>query len=126
MLNDADIGFMGDVLVWSYYGNNCMSRAEATDTIQEINTTLDQKQANDQLDWHVLTKAHSDGKIERSTLEAQATTTEQTSIMYQSQWCWYGFVTGMFNEVRKKYVDVCKNTAKTLGELMNNFVLGLD
>ena len=32
----------------------------------------------------------------------------------------------MFNELQKKDVVVCKNTAKTFGELMQNFVLGLD
>ena len=28
----------------------------------------DRQQAKDQLDWHVLTKTHADGKIERRTL----------------------------------------------------------
>ena len=125
-LNDADIYFMGDVLVWADYGENGMSRAEATDAIQKINPTLDQNQAKDQLDRRTLTKYHADGKIERSTLKAHTTTTEQTSITYQSQWRWYGFGTGMFNEVQKKDMDVCKNTAKTFGELMHNFFLGLD
>ena len=32
----------------------------------------------------------------------------------------------MFNDLRKKDVAVCKKTAKTFGELMQNFVLGLD
>ena len=77
---------MGIVLVWSDHGNNSMSRSEAMDSIQEINITLDRKQAKDQLDCHVLTKSHADGKININTLMAQATTTKQTSITYQSQW----------------------------------------
>ena len=49
-----------------------------------------------------------------------------TAIMHQSQWRWYGFVTGMFNELWNNNVGVCKNTSKTFGELMQHFVFGLD
>ena len=126
LLNCADIDFMLNVLVRVGYGNNGMCPAEATDAIQETNTVLDRKQAKDQLDWRVLTKSRADGKIDRRTLKAQATTTERSAITYQSQWRWYGFVTGMFNDLWKKNVAVCKNNFNTFGELMQNFVLGLD
>ena len=93
--------------------------------IQQITPTLEWKQAKDKLDWSVLTKACSDGKIKRSPLEVQTTTTEQNPITHQSKWRWCGFVTYMFNVLRKKNMGVCKNTGKTFGELMRNFVLDL-
>ena len=124
-LNDADIYFMGGVLVRADYGENGMSRAEATDAIQKINPTLDQNQAKDQLDRRTLTKYHADGKIERSTLKAHTTTTEQTSITHRLQWRWYDFVTSMFNEPRRKNEGLCKNTGNMFGELMQNFCLAL-
>ena len=43
LLSDADIDFMGNVLVWSDRGNNVMSCAESMDAFQEINPTLDWK-----------------------------------------------------------------------------------
>ena len=126
LLNGVTIDFMGDVLVWEYRGNNGMGRAEAMDAIHEINTTLERKQYQDQLDRRVLTKLHADEKIKRRTLKAQAMKTERTAITYQSQLHWYIFVTGMFDDLRKKNVGVCKDTGKKFGELIQNFVLGLD
>ena len=46
--------------------------------------------------------------------------------MCQSQWRLYGFITDMYNDLRKKNVGICKNTGKKFGELMQHFVLGLD
>ena len=126
LMNGADIYFMGDVLVWAGYGNNGMIHAEAMYAIQEINPTLDWKQAKDQLYRNVFTKARADGKIDRRTLKAHATTTERIDVMYQSHCLCDGFVTGMSNELWKKDVGVCKKTANKFGELMQNFVLGLD
>ena len=79
---DGDINFIGDVLACSDRGNNGMSRLESMDAIQEVNHTLDQKQAKDLLERRVLPKAYADGKIKRNTLKLQATTTEQTDITY--------------------------------------------
>ena len=107
-------------------GENGMSLLEAMGAIQWVNSTLDRKQAKDLLERRVLPKAYADGKIKRNTLKVQATTTERTAIMYQSQWRWYSFVTSMFNDLRRKNGGLCKNTGKKFGGLMQHFVLGLD
>ena len=60
LLNGADIYFMGDVMVWIEHGNNGMIHIEVIDAIQEINPSLERKQAKHQLDWRVLTKARAD------------------------------------------------------------------
>ena len=60
------------------------------------------------------------------TLKVQAMTTERTSVTYKPQWIWYGFATGMINELRKNNVGVCKKTGNNFGQLMQNFVLALD
>ena len=87
---------------------------------------LNQKQAKYQLYCCALTQSLADGKIKRRTLKEQATTTEQNVIMCQSQWRLYGFITDMYNDLRKKNVGICKNTGKKFGELMQHFVFGLD
>ena len=125
LLNGADIYFMGNVLVWADCGTNGMRHTEFMDAIQQINHTLYRKQAKAHLDRRVLTKACADGKIKRRNLKSQETTTERTAIMYKSQWLWYGFVTGMFNYLRKNNVGVCKKIGKKFGQLMQNFVLVL-
>ena len=63
LLNGADIDFMVDVLVRTDRGKNDTSRMEDVDEIKVINSMLYQKQAKDNLDWRLLTKAHADGKI---------------------------------------------------------------
>ena len=126
LLTDGDINFIADVLVRSDRGNNGTSRLEAMDYIQEVNPTLDRKQAKDLLERRVLPKAYSYGKIKRKTLKAQATTTERTAITYRSQWRWYSFVTSMLNDLRRKNGGLCKNNGKTFGDLIQYFVLGLD
>ena len=63
LLNGADIDFMVDVLVRADRGKNDTSRMEDVDEIKVINSMLYQKQAKDNLDWRLLTKAHADGKI---------------------------------------------------------------
>ena len=126
LLTDGDINFIGDVLARSDRGENGMSRLEAMDAIQEVNPTLDRKQAKDLLERRVLPKSHADGKINRHTLKVQVTTTERTAITYQSQWLWYSFVTSMFNYLRRKNGGLCKKTGNTFGELMQDFVLSLD
>ena len=103
-----------------------MSRLEAMDYIQEVNPTLDHKQAKDLLERHLLAKAYADGKIKKNTLNVQATTIERTAVTYRSQWCCYSFVTIMFNDMRRKNGGICKKTGKTFGELMHHLVLGLD
>ena len=101
LLNDGDINFTGDVLARSDHGNNGMGRQEEIYAIQEVNPTLDQKQAKDLLERRVLPKSYADGKIKKKALKAQATTTEQTAITYQSQWRWYDFFTSMFNDLQR-------------------------
>ena len=113
------------MLARSDRGNNGMSRLEAMDYIQEVNPTLDRKQAKYLLERRVLPKAYTDRKVKRKTLKVQATTTERTSITYQSQWRWYSFVTSMFNDQQRNNGGLCKNTSKKFRALMQHFVLGL-
>ena len=96
------------------------------DDIQEVNPTLDRKQAKDLLERRVLPKDYADVKIKRKNAKVQATTTERTDITYRSQWRWYSFVTSMLNDLRRKNGRLCKYTDKIFGELMQHFVLGLD
>ena len=112
---------MGDVLVQADRGNNVMGHSEAMYAIQEINPTLEQKQAKYKFDRNVLTKSYDNGKIKKRNFKEQAITTERTSIMYQPQWHWYGFLTGMLNDMRKKNVGLCKST----DNIIHNFVLVL-
>ena len=83
LINSADIDFMGDVLVQADRGNNVMGHSEAMYAIQEINPTLEQKQAKYKFDRNVLTKSYDNGKIKKRNFKEQAITTERTSIMYQ-------------------------------------------
>ena len=85
LLTDGDINFIGDVLARSDRGDNDMSHLEEMDAIQEVNPTLEQKQAKYLLERRVLPKAYADGKIKRETLKVQATTKERTAITYRSQ-----------------------------------------
>ena len=101
---------MVDVLVRADRGKNDTSRMEDVDEIKVINSMLYQKQAKDNLDWRLLTKAHADGKIQRSTLKAQVKTMKWTDIRYQSQCHWYGSFTEMVNDLLKNNVGICKKT----------------
>ena len=114
LLTEGDINFIGYVLARSYCGNNGMSRLEAMDNIQEVNPTLDQKQAKNLLERRVLPKAYTGGKIKRNTLKVQSTTTEGTAITYWSQWLWYSFVTIMFNYLRRNNGGCAKRPARHL------------
>ena len=69
LLSDSDITFMVDVLAQSDCGKNFMSRQEAIYAIQEVNPTLDWKQAKDMLERRVLPKSYADGKNQEEDFE---------------------------------------------------------
>ena len=83
-LENSDIGFMGYVLARYDRGNNCTSRKEATDAIQELNHELNLKQSVNQLDWNVVPVAFDTGKINQKALKELIKTTDQLAITHES------------------------------------------
>ena len=126
MLTEGGSNFIGDVLDWSDHGNNSMSCQEAIDALQGVNPTMYRKQAKDMLEQRALPKSFAYGKIKKNTLKLQTTTTEWTSITYQSQWNWYEFFMSMFDNLWRKNGRICNNNGKTFGQFMQHFVLVLD
>jgi hypothetical protein len=66
------------------------------------------------------------GVLKHTTQKVQATTSDRTNIIVTQQYRWHRAVDEVYDYLRKKNTGLCQKTDKIFGEVMPEFLLGLD
>jgi hypothetical protein len=127
LMNDDDIKFAGCVLACADRGNDGLSSKEAKDMIQDLLVPeVSWQQARRQLKKYVLPQNAAIGVLKKGEQQVQATTSNRTNINVAQQYHWHRAVDEVFQYLRVNNTGLCQLSGKTFGEVMPNFIIGLD
>jgi hypothetical protein len=122
MTND-DILFAGCVLARADRGNDGLSSKEGVDMIQELLPDVSRISAQRQIKSYVLPLNAAIGVLKKKRCKVQATTSDRTNINVAQQCRWHQAVDEVYKHLRRV---LCQSTGKTFGEVMPDFLIGLD
>ena len=111
---------------WADQANDGLSRKEAIDNIQELNQSISREATSKQLSRCVLPTNAKAGITKSQCQKVQATTSERTNINVAQKFRWHSLVDHIYNLVREKNTGVCSKTGKSFGELIQQYIVGLD
>ena len=120
------IKFSGCVLAWADRGNDGLSSKEAVDMIQELVPNITRVSARRQMQRYVMLLNAVIGVLKRTTQKVQATTSDRTNINVAQQYRWHLAVDEVYRYLRTKNTGLRQKSGKTFGEVMPEFLIGLD
>jgi hypothetical protein len=126
LMTADEIKFSGCVLAWADRGNDGLSLKEAVNMIQELVSNITRVSAWRQMQRYVMPLNAAVGVLKRAIEKVQATTSNRMNINVAQQYRWHRAVDEVYNYLRKKNTGLCQKTGKTFGEVMPEFLLGLD
>jgi hypothetical protein len=118
--------FFGCVLARADQENDGLSSKEAVDMIQELQPDLTRVGAQRQIQRYVLPVNSQLLVLEKCKRKVQATTSNRTNINTAQQYHWHRAVDEVYDFMRTKNTKLCKLSGKSFGEVMPNFIVGLD
>jgi hypothetical protein len=121
-----DVKFVGCVLTCADQKNDGLSSKEAVDMIQEIQPDLTRVGAQRQIQHYVLPVNSQLLVIKKCKQKVQATTSNRTNINTAQQYRWHCAVDKVCDFMRTKKTGLCKLSGKSFGEVMPNFIGGLN
>jgi hypothetical protein len=126
LMTEEDIEFAGCVLARADRGNDGLSSKESIDMIQELLPNISRDAARKQTYRYVLPLNHAIGILKRTTQKVQGTTSDRTNINFGQQYRWHRAVDKLYDFLRTNNTGLCKLTGKSFGEVMPDFLIGLD
>lgn len=126
LMTEDEIKFAGCVLARADRGNDGLSSKEAVDMIQELIPNVSRETARRQMQRYVLPLNAAIGVLKKSLQLVQGTTSDRTNINLAQQYRWHRAVNEVYEFLRKNNTGLCRLTGKTFGEVMPDFLLGLD
>jgi hypothetical protein len=121
-----DVEFVGCVLARADRENDGLSSKEAVDMIQELQPDLTRVGAQRQIQRYVLPVNSQLLVLKKCKQKVQATTNDRTNINTAQQYRWHCAVDKVYDFMRTKNTGLCKLSGKSLGEVMPNFIVGLN
>ena len=107
--------------------NDGISSKDSIGTIQDINPSINLRlSASRQLLRNILPQNARAGLLKYSMQKVQATTGNHTSRNVIQKYRWNKIVDKVFTMMRSKNVGLCKKSGKTFGEVVYNFIIGMD
>jgi hypothetical protein len=120
------IKLAGCVLARADRGNDGLSLKEAVNMIQELVPNITRVSAWRQMQRYVMPPHAAIGVLKRATQKVQATTSDRMNINVAQQYHWHWAVDEVHDYLWKKNTGLYQKTGKTFGEVMPEFLLGLD
>ena len=126
LMEMGKIKFAGCVLARADRGNDGLSSKEAIDMIQELIPTIPRVAARRQMNRYVMPINHKIGVLKLTTQKVQATTSDRTNINVAQQYRWHLAVDEVYKYLWTNNIGLCQKSGKTFGEVMPEFLIGLD
>ena len=126
LMTTDEIKFTGCILARQDRVNDGLSTKEALDLVQEMIPDITRKAARNAMYRNILPLNHALGVLKRTTQKVQATTTDRTNINIPQQYRWHKVVDEVHNYLRTNNTGMCQKSGKTFGEVMPQFLIGLD
>ena len=126
LLEDDEIKLIGSVCARRDRANDGLTRAEATDLIQQLKPEITRDAARLQLSRVVMPTNAAKGLIKGELQTVQATTSDRTNINVAQQHRWHAIVDKLHRDLEDKNTGRCNMSGKSFPLLMGHFIIGLD